>query len=159
MSTRNVIKKLPLKKRMLVARRLENRDRDPRRRRWPFPNTSEFGRRGEWVDAQGRQYRLAIFKDSSEWTPGLPIAWLSNTQRDALLEQKKKKKKGDVVLWVKLKKNTDAAGWFDLRRQGLETLVELRPGADGIPPLSIRVHAGDRRLPLGRTGMIRVSLF
>lgn len=114
-----------------------------------------IGKQAEWVDAFGRQYRLALYQHPMEWTPGVAIPLFDPLKRQEIMEQQVKQGRGR--LWVRLDKGAGPDAWFTPGELAMHQEVTLRPVMDGVPPLEIHLMTAQRRLPKGRTGLVTVT--
>ena len=147
-------KKPPRGPQFYTARHLEKREQpktQARLTRQPYPNTQEF-HEGEWVDAQGRQYRIATHKHPMEWLPGEPIPLPTAEERDRLLAQPR------PVFWIKLLRGSGPSAWFQPRDLLLQQTLVLHPAQAGVPPVRVRVQEARRRPPKGRSGGLVVTV-
>ncbi len=159
-------RRAPRGEQFYTARRLETQRETKqgqyRAIRYPYPNQTEFGRRGEWTDAAGRHYRIATKKHPSEWTPGKFIPLPTHEERQALLTSVKGGGAG-IILWVKVPRGAGTAAWFTLGERQSRHALSLHPIRDGIPPIHVQLLGGQEhgkggRGDDGRTGKIQVTL-
>lgn len=151
-------KKPPKGEQFRTGRHLEKRDTKRglyTATRTPYPNQTEFGERGEWVDSNGRQYRLPTSTHPTGWMPGerIPLPQTA-LERAALV---KHTDDGSLKLWVKLPRNGGPNSWFSSGDLVTHAALELRPVIDGVLPQQVLLKSADRRNGKGRTGMIVVS--
>jgi len=127
--------------------------------RFPYPNQTEFGKRGEWTDAYGRHYRIATKTHPSQWTPGVMIPLPSHEERQRLLTTVTP---GGLAFWIKVPHRGDPNAWFTLAERQNRLTLSLHPIRDGVPPITLQLFGpqehGKKNDGRGRTGQIKVTL-
>jgi len=148
----------PRGKQFRTARHLEKRDSKRGQyaaTRKTVPNSHEFGT-AEYIDAQGRQYRLGIADNANSWTPGVPIPPLLSDQRGKM----RARADGTTELWIRLHKGTKTTeGWFSPGDLAAHSVLELLPTIPGLPKQRVRVVRATRggKQQRGRTGSVFVA--
>lgn len=147
--------------RIRLGRRVEGRDRYARREaQHDYPSSHTFGA-ADYIDAAGRQYRLAYAPPPGGWTVGVPIP--PRPANAPILRARDGSQR--ACLWVKLPRKRHRFGaradrdlWFDGARLATGSqAVALEPVAPGLPAVTMVVREAYRLAPTERTGRLMVT--
>lgn len=134
----------PRAKQFYGGRRLERRERDPaavrQAERLDHPNEQEFGA-AEYVDEDGRQYRVAYLNRLGGWEPGAPVPPRPKGAKP-LRDGRR------IKLWLRLKRG-EAQRWY----KGGES-IKLYANRPDLSDREIQVQMADRGAPQRRTGLM-----